>query len=359
VTRRPGVTFDSPVVAGVARSILEAAEIEPDPALRPPSADFHAARAIEQHLRSRFTYTLENRPVPPGQDPIEWFLTDERTGQRGHCEYFAAAMTALCRSVGIPARVVTGYVGTEFNELTGLYLIRRSNAHAWVEVQTASGLLLPMGRERSSGAWQTFDPTPPAEFRRVHEPKTGALASARRLIEAVEYAWIRGVVSFDAQRRRELLGDLAEPAWAERLDEHIDVRVGRRPSGRRLLLASVVALAAGAAVVGGGVLAMGLRRRRSADGSAGGGDDRAAWGRRWRIYRRLRRAAARAGAPADPGIPLRARLGSAGWPDEATRLEAGEAAELLYRGRFSGSDPAPGDLTRADELSRRLMRAVR
>ena len=81
----------------------------------------------------------------PG-DPIGDFLFRYRSG---HCEYFATAMVLMLRSQGIPARFVTGFLGGENNRL-GYYIVRQSNAHAWVEAY------LP------DSGWTVFDPTPPA-----------------------------------------------------------------------------------------------------------------------------------------------------------------------------------------------------
>jgi transglutaminase-like putative cysteine protease len=103
------------------------------------------ARAIEQHLRREYGYTLKllSHEV---QDPLAYFLFERR---KGHCEYFASAMAVMLRTIDIPSRVVTGFQSGVFNPLSGLQLIRTSDAHSWVEAY------LP-GR-----GWTTFDPTPP------------------------------------------------------------------------------------------------------------------------------------------------------------------------------------------------------
>ena len=66
-------------------------------------------------------------------DTIEQFLFDTK---RGHCEYFASALAAMCHSVGVQARVITGYVAYEFDPGGQEYIVSESNAHAWVEVRT-------------------------------------------------------------------------------------------------------------------------------------------------------------------------------------------------------------------------------
>ncbi len=43
-------------------------------------------------------------------------------------------MTVMLRSLGIPARYATGFLPGEFNDVGGDYIVRQSDAHAWVEV---------------------------------------------------------------------------------------------------------------------------------------------------------------------------------------------------------------------------------
>ena len=151
-----------------------------------------AVNAIKSHYsRERFSYTLDTPRTPRGEDSIAAFLFDT---QRGHCEYFASSMGVLCRAVGINARVITGYAASEFNAATGYYVVRASDAHAWLEVEVAPGL------------WKTIDPTPSAEFDRIHTPEVGLWASLRQVYEAFEFAWIRSFVGFDGESRAAILG---------------------------------------------------------------------------------------------------------------------------------------------------------
>ncbi|MCP5048545.1 MAG: DUF3488 domain-containing transglutaminase family protein [bacterium] len=88
-------------------------------------------RRAEQFFKdSSFVYTLH-----PGlldeDEPMEDFLFKER---RGFCEHYASAFTMLVRAAGIPARVVLGYQGGEFNDIGNYLLVRQSEAHAWSEV---------------------------------------------------------------------------------------------------------------------------------------------------------------------------------------------------------------------------------
>jgi hypothetical protein len=96
-----------------------------------PTGDrMQTVRAVERDLRARATYRLDP-PVPSAnQDAVDHFLFDGRTG---FCEHFASAEVVLLRSLGIPARLVTGFAGGE--QIAGdRRMMRASNAHAWVEV---------------------------------------------------------------------------------------------------------------------------------------------------------------------------------------------------------------------------------
>lgn len=194
-------TFDSDIVRRIAEDVLADRGIAPDAADRAPEDDARAAAFIEEYLHSNFSYTLDIQAPPRDQDPIDWFLTTQR---RGHCEYFASAMAAMCRSVGVEARVVTGYVATEWDPAARKYTVRQSNAHAWVESRGAGGV------------WRTFDPTPPEELRRAHQPPQDLASRLRRLFYAAENRWATGVVGYDEAARRRLVGEGAPIlSWIE------------------------------------------------------------------------------------------------------------------------------------------------
>src|SRR6202044_1575602 len=91
-------------------------------------ADF--VRAVLEFLRTGgFAYFLT--PEQLGSNPVDDFLFNTRTGFCGH---YASAFAALMRAAGVPARVVTGYLGGEWNPIGGYFVVRQSDAHAWAEV---------------------------------------------------------------------------------------------------------------------------------------------------------------------------------------------------------------------------------
>ena len=82
---------------------------------------------------------------PAGRDRVEWYLF---TTREGPCDLVGSAMALLCRSIGIPARVATGYACAKRDAQTGAYHVTQKDAHLWVE------LFFP-GR-----GWVTFNPAP-------------------------------------------------------------------------------------------------------------------------------------------------------------------------------------------------------
>ena len=85
--------------------------------------------ALSYFNRENFHYTLE--PPPLGLHGIDDFLFETR---QGFCEHYASAFVFLMRAAHIPARVVTGYQGGEYNDVGDYYIVRQSDAHAWAEV---------------------------------------------------------------------------------------------------------------------------------------------------------------------------------------------------------------------------------
>ncbi len=141
--------------------------------------DEQRARRIERRLIFGYDYTLD-LVGRGGEDPIEHFLF---TARRGHCEYFATAMVLLLRAQGIPARLVTGFLGAEYSVWERSWIVRQSNAHAWVEAWIPGQ------------GWLPFDPTPPAG-RPQPEPEN-LVRLARQGYEFLVFRWDRYVLSFD------------------------------------------------------------------------------------------------------------------------------------------------------------------
>ena len=187
------------------------------------------SRALAQALRARagrddafiqalltkfreeeYFYTLE--PPRLERDSVDDFLFNTR---RGFCEHFASAFTFMARAGGVPARVVTGYQGGEFNPMSGWFVVRQSDAHAWSEVWLE-------GR-----GWVRVDPTAAVAPERIEsggldaamaedEPVPGRLLRQSSLLtnirlawDAVNTFWNDQVVEFGEAQQRWLLNRLS------------------------------------------------------------------------------------------------------------------------------------------------------
>ena len=185
--RRPEVSGTDPAGPLIAR--------RPKDAYVTP-LDEQIARNVEHHLKSGgdFSYTLDLRDADRigDRDPIVAFLYDMK---RGHCEYFAGAMTLLCQSLGLQARMVVGFYCDEYNNLTDSYVVRQAHAHAWVEVLN------------DKGEWITFDPT---TGRQAATSRTvTAWSRVKQFFDYLEYTWANSVVAYDRETRTSLIQNVA------------------------------------------------------------------------------------------------------------------------------------------------------
>jgi transglutaminase-like putative cysteine protease len=176
------------------------------------------AAVLAKFRDEEYFYTLE--PPRLELNSVDDFLFNTR---RGFCEHFASAFTVLARAAGIPARVVTGYQGGEYNPMSGYLLIRQSEAHAWSEVWLA-------GR-----GWVRVDPTAAVAPERVQrgveaalaeggESLPGALLRQSALLSQLRLAWDAAntfwnnqVVAFGEQQQRWLLErlNLGDGDWEQ------------------------------------------------------------------------------------------------------------------------------------------------
>lgn len=160
-------------------------------------------------FHDQFVYTM--RPPRLGADAVDDFLFET---QRGFCEHFASAFVYLMRRGGVPARIVVGYQGGEFNPIDAYFVIRQSDAHAWVEVWL------------EGEGWRRIDPTAAVAPSRIEQGVEEALAFDERDLvgrvrwssaalhslyqywDSVGYSWNRWVLNYDKDSQRNLLSDL-------------------------------------------------------------------------------------------------------------------------------------------------------
>lgn len=106
---------------------------------------FVKAERINYFLQRTYKYNLKIPPTDEAQDVVTDFLFNQK---EGYCEHFASSFVVLCRTQGVPARLVTGFIPGEYNPFTGLWEVKMCDAHAWAEVYIPSV------------GWMPFDPTP-------------------------------------------------------------------------------------------------------------------------------------------------------------------------------------------------------
>lgn len=143
---------------------------------------YERARAVELYLTKTYGYTLEMQAA--GDDPISFFLFQRK---KGHCEYFASAMAIMLRTAGIPARVVNGFRGGEFNDVSGSYIVRARDAHSWVEAYVPGH------------GWYEFDPTPAGE-----PMPRNRWARLLLYVDAAREFWGEWVINYDFAHQRDL-----------------------------------------------------------------------------------------------------------------------------------------------------------
>ena len=158
-----------------------------------PQGEGHAA--IEDHLHREFIYDLHS-PSSGTPEPVDHFLFESK---RGHCEFFSTAMALMLRTIGIPSRNVTGFVGGTWNRFGRYYAVREGDAHSWVEAYLDDPV---------RPTWRTFDPTPPGGAQPL-EPPGGAYYYVRDFIEALSQRWDTYVVGYDLRKQVHIFEELS------------------------------------------------------------------------------------------------------------------------------------------------------
>lgn len=169
-------------------------------------------QALLRHFnREPYAYTL--RPPALGVNNIDDFLFETRSG---FCAHYAGAMTFVLRAAGIPARVVAGYQGGEFNPAGNYVQVRQFDAHAWVEYwQAGRGWVsvdptfqvaperIDLGLEEALASEQSFledSPFSPLRYRNL-----SWLNELRLAWDNVNYGWQRWVLGYQSQQQLEFL----------------------------------------------------------------------------------------------------------------------------------------------------------
>ena len=151
---------------------------------------YEKTAAVLHHLLSSYTYSLE-ADTSTSTHPIDDFLF---TRKSGYCEHYATAMVLMLRSIGIPSRLVTGFLATEWNEFGNYYTVRQRDAHAWVEVYYPRS------------GWVTMDPTP---SNAVAMPPSLWVAF-QRVGESIRLYWDRVFIRYSGRDQLAIIHGLRE-----------------------------------------------------------------------------------------------------------------------------------------------------
>ena len=144
----------------------------------------HILRNLQRHYRQHYSASLKFEFN--GEDNLKQFLT---TGKEGHCELFATSAALYLRSLGIPARLVSGYHGGQFNVMSSMLEVPERNAHVWLEI-FAPGT-----------GWMPYDPTPLV----LQTSRRSTIEEAYTAVtNAVRFWFIRYVIDYDSKAQKEL-----------------------------------------------------------------------------------------------------------------------------------------------------------
>ena len=144
----------------------------------------------------QFSYTLQMDVNDRSIDPVEDFLVNRK---KGHCEYFASALALLLRSVDIPSRMVNGFKGGDWNELTETMNVRQKHAHSWVEAYVG------LSPDKASPSGSPWIRRPPRERTESIAQVGGLAGNFRPLTDVIRHIWVFYIVGFDGERQDRLL----------------------------------------------------------------------------------------------------------------------------------------------------------
>ena len=176
------------------------------------------AGVVLRHIRDGgYDYTLSS--IDYGRDAVDEFWLDRKTG---FCEHFASAFVVVMRAAGFPARIVTGYQGSDPEPVDGFFVVRQSSAHAWAEYW------------QGGAGWIRADPTGAVAPDRIGrstrlEVRPGLVAgviaamspelfaSLREAWEVINNRWNQWVLNYSRGQQFDVLKNLGfkRPDWED------------------------------------------------------------------------------------------------------------------------------------------------
>lgn len=157
------------------------------------------ADLAQEWLKKKYVYDTSHSPLDDeSKDPLLLWMQES---DRGWCEHFAGAFALLCRTAGIPTRVIAGFAGAYWNKYEGYLIVYNSNAHAWTEVYL-------------DGQWVRYDPTPPAGAGfmpgAAMASSIGAVSGWNAWVDSLRMVWYRRVVNFDQDDQMQMATGLKD-----------------------------------------------------------------------------------------------------------------------------------------------------
>ena len=143
---------------------------------------------LENYFRNG-NYRYSTVGLPTGDRVIEQFLFEKK---QGHCEFFASSFALLLRTAGVPCRLVGGYLGGEYNQMGGYYLVTDDKAHVWVEAYIGGS------------GWVRIDPSGFATNAGDVWTSSGSRSFKLRItmaLDAFNHAWNRSVIAYDFEQQ--------------------------------------------------------------------------------------------------------------------------------------------------------------
>jgi len=134
----------------------------------------YVRNVLRMYNLQEFVYTL--KPSVLGEDYVDGFLLETR---RGFCEHYAGSFVFLMRAVGIPARVVVGYQGGEYNRIGNYVEVRQYDAHAWTEIW------------QEGRGWIRVDPTSAVAPERIEKGLESAIQGEDTFLANLPLSWMR------------------------------------------------------------------------------------------------------------------------------------------------------------------------
>ena len=156
--------------------------------------------------KDNFYYSLK----PPVSENINDYSDFFFKIKEGYCEHYAGTFVILARLAGIPARIVTGYLGGELNSVGDFYEFKQQDAHAWVEIWDGS-------------EWIEYDPTlavPPNKIKTtlnqiLNENSNDNIKIGTTLfknfsnyISYLDFVWTKSLISYDKNKQKQFIQDL-------------------------------------------------------------------------------------------------------------------------------------------------------